>query len=174
MEEQFKSIKNYEGLYEISNRGNVKSLAKSWVIGGGHIRKKPETILRPGVDTRGYFHVRLCKDGKTRSYAIHPLVWDHFGDKARDGRKLQIDHIDGNKLNNYRNNLQLLTQRQNTNKGYSDKKRSGLPTNVFRNGNRFQAKIHINGKCLYIGTFQNVDEASVASQKFIGTYLSEG
>lgn len=118
MKEIFKSIKDYKGLYEISNKGKVKSLARKWISGNGVIRKKNNTILKNRLSKNSYLSVILCKDGIKKNYRITHLVWDTFGRKKRNGRILQVDHKNNNKLNDWITNLQLLTQSENMIKCY--------------------------------------------------------
>lgn len=76
---EWRDIEGYEGLYQVSNTGLVKSLDRIWTSGrnNSHIRKKPEHILISRV-AKGYSYVVLCKDGKTKTYKIHRLVATHF------------------------------------------------------------------------------------------------
>lgn len=107
--EEWKPIKNCETSYQISNYGRVKSLSRvAKNRYSSFIRK--EKILKSFINSKGYLFVDLM--GKTE--AIHRLVWDYFGGRPRNGHKLQIDHIDGIKTNSHINNLQLLTNRENS------------------------------------------------------------
>lgn len=63
MEEIWKDIEEYEGLYQVSNQGRVKSL-----------KYGKERILKPAPNSDGYLFVVLCKDGKTKTYFVHRLV----------------------------------------------------------------------------------------------------
>lgn len=65
-EEVWVSIKGYEGLYEVSTFGRVKSL--------NYRHTKKEKILRYNINSRGYKYVILCKNGKTKNFSIHRLV----------------------------------------------------------------------------------------------------
>ena len=91
--EQFKSIKGYEGLYEVSNYGNVRSKT-------GRLRKLYKSKLK-------YYVLPLSKNSKVRAHYVHHLVWDNFGVEKRNGFIKTVDHIDGDPLNNYIDNLQL-------------------------------------------------------------------
>ncbi|KKK61251.1 hypothetical protein LCGC14_3016220, partial [marine sediment metagenome] len=122
----WKDIKNYEGLYQVSNFGDVKSLERKVNNQYG-----AERILKSNFGSNEYKVVVLCKDKKQSTKTVHSLVWDAFGDKSRNGRKLQVDHKDENKLNNNINNLQLLTNRENTNKGKSQYKKTSKYTGVY-------------------------------------------
>lgn len=153
--EIWKDIVGYEGLYQISNYGRVKSLAKEWQCCNGIMRKQSEQIkkLHPA---HKYMKVTLYNNKKVKTYKISILVWEHFGDGDRKG--MVIDHIDGNTLNDNINNLQLLSARDNVIKGWKTKR--DLPTGVYKNHKRFEAFIMINGNSIYLGTYDTAQEAS--------------
>lgn len=95
MEEIWKDIKGYEGLYEISNLGNVKS----------------SKILKKELCKNGYFRIKLFKNGKGKRFLIHRLVAIAFIPNQDD--KPQVNHRDGNKQNNNVNNLEWVTSKEN-------------------------------------------------------------
>lgn len=97
MQEIWRDIKNYEGLYQISSLGNVKSLRNN-------------KILKPGIRNE-YYIVSLCKGGKQKSKTIHRLVAKTFIPNPKN--KEQVNHIDGNKLNNRIENLEWCTNQEN-------------------------------------------------------------
>lgn len=112
MEEIWKPIKGYEGLYEISNFGNIKSLERKAKNRGKGKRFIRERILKPSIDRpNGYYQIKLSKNGKMKTFKIHKLVIEHFFKKISKG--LVVNHIDGNKLNNNINNLEICTQKDN-------------------------------------------------------------
>ena len=155
MGEIWKDIPDYEGLYQVSNMGRIKSLANN--------RRKKERILVGCTNPKGYFIIQLNKSGVMKGFKRSLLVWDMFGDKPRNGRKLQVDHIDANKKNDRIDNLQLLTNRENAIKRYRQIGRKyNLPTGVYPNGNRYSAAIHLNGKSKYLGSFVSIGEAACA------------
>ena len=82
--EIWKDIPNYEGLYQISNFGNVKSLISN-------------KILKPSKDRFGYVRFNALKDKKQKTLRIHRLVMEIFNPI---NITMQVNHIDGNKLNN--------------------------------------------------------------------------
>ena len=165
--EIFKPIRDYEGLYEISNYGKVKSLAKQWISGKGTIRKKENTILKGGIDEDGYRIVTLYKNKKKKTYRMACLVWDHFGNRKRNGYILQIDHIDGNKQNNRIDNLQLLTCRENITKEWEIKKKTSkfVGVNWHKEQKKWQARILINKKRRYLGLFESEHKANLKYQE---------
>jgi hypothetical protein len=101
--EVFKDIPGYEGLYQASDIGNIKSLYKRYF--------NSEMILKPGNDNRGYKIVVLVKDKKRETKLVHRLVISAFlGEKC-----LQVNHIDGIKSNNNILNLEYVTAKENIN-----------------------------------------------------------
>lgn len=101
MQELWKPIKNYEGLYEISNLGNVKAL--------NFHREKKEKLLKPKIDKYGYLCVRLSKNGKLKDFSIHRLVANAFIGES----DLTVNHKDKNKQNNNIKNLEYMTNKDN-------------------------------------------------------------
>lgn len=99
MEEVFVPIKGYEGSYEISNKGRVRSKMRK-----GRFMK---LLLQPS----GYYRVGLRGDGPQKSFFVHRLVASHFVENNQD--KPQVNHIDGNKLNNDYSNLEWVTPYEN-------------------------------------------------------------
>ena len=108
MEEVWKDIVDYEGLYQVSNLGNVKSLNFN------HTGK--EQILKPHKDKGGYLRVDLCKDGKRNGKLIHRLVAQAFIPND-DLFKTEINHKDENKENNVWSNLEWCDMSYNNNYG---------------------------------------------------------
>lgn len=100
MKEIWKTIENYEGLYQVSNLGNVKSL-----------KFGKEKILKPGVDGKGYFFVNLFKNGKKKLMTIHRLVAKAF--LPNSDNLPCVNHKDKNPKNNNVNNLEFCTQQYN-------------------------------------------------------------
>lgn len=126
MQEVYKPIKGYEGLYEVSNLGNVKSLSK---IRGRAFTA--ERLLKPRI-VNGYVMVTLCKESKRFNASVHRLIAEAFIPNPEN--KETINHIDGNKQNNSIDNLEWATQRENNLHAY----RTGLhdPKKNGRTGKR--------------------------------------
>lgn len=114
--ELWKPIKGYEGLYEVSNMGRIKSVEHDvfnpHVLGNGCTRKVPERIRKPNI-MKGYHCIALIRDKSAKVYRIHRLVAEAFiGNQP--GPEYQINHIDGDKSNNRVENLEWVTPRENT------------------------------------------------------------
>lgn len=112
-EEAWRTIPGYEGLYEISSIGLIKSLPRLvWRFQGSFISK--ERILNPAVSDQGYLRTPLCKDGKQKYYYVHILVAEAFlGPRPKD---CDVDHIDKNRLNCRLENLRYLHYSKNRGK----------------------------------------------------------
>ena len=104
MDEIWKDIEGYEGLYQISNKGRVKSL--KW---------GKERILRPGIDTSGYCFIILYNDSVSKTFKLHRLVAQTFIPNLYN--KSQVNHKDECKTNNTVENLEWATAKENSNYG---------------------------------------------------------
>lgn len=124
--EIWKDIKNYEGYYQVSNMGRVKSLKRTWYSPGKKgLNKKcsnNEKILKPGKNQGGYWIVNLSKKNKYKSRPIHRLVAETFIENENEYPC--INHKDENKENNNVNNLEWCTYSYNNNYGNHNKKLS--------------------------------------------------
>lgn len=98
--EIWRNIKNYEGLYQVSNLGRVRSLKYNKV-----------KLLKTNINSDGYYNVKLYKDGVTKSFRVHRLVWETFNGDIPEG--MQVNHINEIKTDNKIENLNLLTPREN-------------------------------------------------------------
>lgn len=105
--ERWLPIVGFEGHYEVSSHGRVKSIDKQPTD-----RVYTGKVLIPSLDKQtGYLGVRLCLNGRRHSRRVHRLVAEAFIDEA-DG-KLHVNHIDGDKLNNSAENLEWVTPYEN-------------------------------------------------------------
>lgn len=109
--EIFKPILDFEGEYEISNYGNVKSLTRvtDHPYSGPTVRKG--RLMKINITWAGYCRVALFKDGKYFKYPIHRLVAIHFIPNPNEYD--QVNHKDGNKQNNHVDNLEWCNASQN-------------------------------------------------------------
>lgn len=112
--EEYRGIEGYEGLYAVSNYGNVKSLARD-VEWKGTIRHQPECILKPTDDGHGYLFVNLYKDSKRKTPKVHRLVASAFIENPDN--LPQVNHKDEVKTHNTVENLEWSTAKDNSNYG---------------------------------------------------------
>ena len=105
--EIWKDIEGYEGLYQVSNRGNVKSL--------NYRHTGKEGILKGNDNGDGYLQVKLLKDDKGKNYKIHRLVAQAFLDNSNN--LPEVNHKDENKQNNCVQNLEWCDRAYNNNYG---------------------------------------------------------
>ena len=153
--EVWKTIKGFED-YQISNLGNVKSL-----------KNGKEKILKSHPNERGYYNVDLYLSNKRKTLRIHKLVSEYFLNHKGDGTmKLVIDHIDNDKSNNRLDNLQIITNRQNSSK--TIKKIQGKTSSKYvgvtwhKQSKKWLAQIQINKKHISLGTYINEYDAHLA------------
>jgi hypothetical protein len=118
MEEIWKDIKGFEGKYSISNFGNVKSLSRKASISNGNYRIMKEKVMKPQVTWNGYHAVVLNDGERHKMYKIHRLVAIHF--IANNFNQNEINHIDGNKLNNHISNLEWSNRSKNIKHSYDN------------------------------------------------------
>lgn len=150
--EEYRDIPDYDGLYQVSNLGNVKSL-----------KNNKERILKPSKNR--YLKVVLSKNDKNKTYTIHQLVAITFLNHKPDGTlKIIVDHKDNNNLNNRLDNLQLISQRENSSK--DRKGGSSKYTGVYwdKRDSKWVSQLLINNKHKNLGYFDNEIEAADAYQ----------
>lgn len=111
LKEVWTDIKDYEGLYQVSNYGRVKSLAKKIICRDGRERNYKERILKPYNCAGGYQVVALSKNGNRAQLLVHRLVAQNF--LINPENKAEVNHIDFNPANNTLFNLEWTTRQEN-------------------------------------------------------------
>ena len=141
--EIWKPVVGYEGLYEVSNLGRVKSLPR---------KKCKGNILKPHIN-KGYEYVHLCKNGKSYYAKVHRVVAEAFLQTIPN--KNHVNHIDGNKTNNAVSNLEWCTATENLKHARENK------LNMATINNPYMAKpINMILSGNVIKTFPSIIEAS--------------
>ena len=159
--EIWKTVKGYEGFYEVSNLGMVRSLDRKIKRSDGQVRNYKGKILKSNLDINGYPSVGLTRNGKTKVYRIHLLVAIAFLNHVPCGHELVIDHIDNNRSNNSVNNIQIVSQRENCTKD----KKSNLMLGVSYYNNKYYSRISVNGTNEYLGRYESELDAHEAYMK---------
>ena len=137
--EEWKPIPGYEGLYEVSNYGRVRSF--KWSSNG--------KILSPCKDGSGYCFVNLCKDGKVKPRIIHRLVAEAFIPNPNNFP--QVNHMDECKENNYFGNLEWCSPAYNI--SYGTRTRRMAEKNS-------KPVVQLDKKGNFISEFESLTEAS--------------
>lgn len=106
--EEWRDVVGHEGLYLVSDAGNVRSLDR--IMHSGERGFKGQT-LAPGIGPNGYPLVVLCKDGARKSTYVHHLVLEAFIGPRPDG--FDCCHRDGTRANNRAGNLRWGTRKEN-------------------------------------------------------------
>ena len=112
LNEIWKDIKDFKGLYQISNYGRVKSL-------GNKSNHKREKILKANLSNKNYYKICLNKNNIRKTFTVHRLVAETFIENVF--LKKEINHIDGNKHNNRIDNLEWVTRKENQIHAYKNK-----------------------------------------------------
>lgn len=114
----FKGIFGYERYYEISSDGIVKSKDRTQTDSLGRTRTWKGQVLNPDIAPNGYYRITLAVEGKKKQVYIHRLIATHFMDNPNN--LPQVNHIDGNKLNNSMDNLEWVSAQENTIHAYKN------------------------------------------------------
>lgn len=164
MKEIWKDIPDYEGIYQVSSFGRVKSLKREVNHFTGS-RVVNEKILKQKIDPRGYCAVGLSKLGCLKVFEIHRLVAKCFLKREENVIKLVVDHIDNNKLNNKLENLQITTNRENSSKDKFGGSSKYVGVCFKKDNKKWYSRIQINGKSKFLGYFKTEIDAYLAYQK---------
>jgi hypothetical protein len=157
--EIWKDIESYDGYYQISNFGRVKSLNREIIRSDGKKNKYKGRILKSHISKRGYYIVDIHINNLRKTYNIHRLIAINF--ISNPSNKKQVNHIDSNPLNNSINNLEWVNNLENTchrSKKYKySSKYIGVGWDKYNN--KWKCQIYFNGKSKHIGVFNTEEEA---------------
>lgn len=161
MIEEWKDIVGYEGLYQISNLGRIKSLPKQLKNKFGLFISK-EKILKPSISSSGYLTVKLCSHTGKKPKQVHQLVCESFLNHKPCGMSLVIDHINNIKTNNELGNLRVVTNRFNTYRTQGSYTSIYKGVSYIKNKKLWKAQIRLRGKVITIGYFKKEIDAKKA------------
>ena len=165
-----KDIKGYEGLYQISSDGYVISL-------------KTKRAMQPYINNSGYACLKLSRQGKAKSFTLHRLVALSFVNGY--SHDLEVNHIDGNKLNNAASNLEWVTKGENLKhkyklfaeykelcKSFLGRKHANSASKFHnvswdKSRNKWSAKLTHNGAVINLGRFLDEVEAAKAVDAYV-------
>ena len=152
--EIWKDVIDYEGIYQISNLGNLKNI-------------KTNKIISKTKNGSGYLLVGLIKNSKIKTFRFHRLLAIHFIPNPLN--LLCVNHIDSNKLNYSLNNLEWVTHRENVSHAALKKRKTSKYPGISwsKTINKWYAQIQINKKTINIGNFLSEDEAYTAYKQYL-------
>ena len=147
MIEVFKDVPNYEGIYQVSNLGNVKSL--KW---------NKEIIMKQGISSR-YLAVNLRKENISKIYRVHVLVAMTFLNYKPNGKQdFVIDHKNGVRTDNRLENLQIVTQRENT-QNYHKSIKGQIGADWHEQTKKWRSRMYINKNIVHLGLIEEEKDA---------------
>lgn len=163
--EKWVPIRGYEGSYEVSNYGNVRSLSRVVEYKhGGKGRFWPSKIIKQWMPKNGYLTVTLKLENKGSNFMVHRLVGIHFIDNPNNG--WQINHKDNNKLNNKVVNLEWVTQSENMAHAFKSGAHSG------KGATHYKAKKITDGMNTF-GCLQEAADYYNITRKVVWDMISE-
>ncbi len=160
MYEEFKQIVGYEGLYEVSNIGNVKSCSRLVKCGKG-FKVIKEHLVAQKDDNRGYLTVNLWKNNKLAHHKVHRLVASAFIPNPNNYR--DVNHKDENKYNNSVENLEWLSHKDNLNFGTRNKRANNTRSKAVQQIDKITNETLATYKNAYIAENQTgIKECSIS------------
>jgi hypothetical protein len=146
----WKDIHGYDGAYQVSSCGSVRSVDRSMVLNNGKIRRDKGYIIKPIQHPKGYMYITLSKNGFTKRYLLHRLVANEFLENPEN--KPQVNHKNGDKSNNSVGNLEWVTGLENINHAFESKL-------IVRSKDQYRSMMK-KVECVDLGlVFESVSEA---------------
>lgn len=130
MSEEWKDIKGYEGLYQVSNWGRVRSLDRAFRDKRNGRKVYKGKILKQHIRKDGYHELSLCNAGVQKTVKVHQLVLETFTGKKAEKNKLECRHLNGDKSDNRLANICWGNQEEN----YQDRRDHGTENDGTKNG----------------------------------------
>ena len=161
--EIWKSVLGYEGIYEVSNIGRVRSLKRT--ILRKNLRPIPikERLLSQGKSS-GYFCVSLYKNATSKTLLVHAIMATAFLRHTACGTKMVCDHINNIKTDNRLKNIQIITNRENSTKDRIGGTSKYIGVSWDKGREKWVAKIQIKGSNEFLGRFTKELDADKAYQ----------
>jgi DNA-binding transcriptional regulator YiaG len=166
--EIWKAVTLYEGYYEVSNFGIVRSVIRK-INYPDRSSILPSKVLKYSLHYNGYYGVTLSKNNRQMTFMVHRLVAEAFVEKPENPlSELQVNHIDGNKTNNHDINLEWVTATANTSHAFRSnlrKSRKGTNNKMHKlNEEQVKEIRELDGKLPQskIAILYNISQASVS------------
>ena len=153
MKEIFKDIKGYEGHYQVSNLGNVRSVERQVTYPSGKKWKYKSKHMKTSFHN-GYELLTLSKEGVKSRVSVHRLVATAFLGHEPCGFDVVVDHKDNDSMNNKLNNLQLISQRENCSKDKKSGTSKYTGVSWFSRDSKWRSSISFRGSTVHLGYFK--------------------
>lgn len=164
--EIWKDIPSYEGYYQASNMGRIKSLDRLVYHPRGFKMLLKGNILSFQIDKKLYFRVGLTKNGKQKHFRVHQLIamafLDHFPDGTMDS---VVDHFNNNKQDNKLSNLRIIDNRTNVSKDIKNKTSKYTGVYWSKSNGLWHTTIRIENIVYNLGYYKIEEEASKSYEK---------
>lgn len=160
MKEKFRDIIGYEGIYQVSDIGSIKKLK-------GFMNPN-ERVARQHINSNGYYVVGLTKNGKETKKRVHILVAEAFlNHNPNNNFNLIIDHKNNIKTDNKLNNLQIISQRENSSKDKWRYNKTSNNVGVYLNkqSGKWYSGIQLGKTTHFLGSFNNQHDAKMEYRK---------
>lgn len=162
MEEIWKDVVGYEGWYQVSNLGNVRSVNRISTNSIGICRKWTSKPIKQQKNHKGYLLVKIgCGNGHSW-HTVHRLVMEAFDCV---NKLMTIDHLNGDKQDNRLENLQYVTLQENILRHHNNSKTKTGKAGVHFDKGRYRVRITEEGTRKNIGYFSTIEDASDAFDK---------
>lgn len=174
--ETWKPVPGYEGRYEVSDLGRVRSLDRELVKRDGRRQKVVGRVLKAHYDGAGYLHVGLSKStGIQKNVTVHKAVAGAFIPRPENCR--YVDHISGDKSNNSAANLRWVTSGLNANNRHVSRTATGV-VGVFYTpksnaSSPYKVELKIAGKSKFLGYFKTIEAAKAIRDKALADELAK-
>jgi hypothetical protein len=164
--EIWKVLVNDNNDYSVSNLGRVKSLSREKEQRNGKIILIKGRILKQSINRFGYLQLAFIKSGKLKSFRVNRLVSYYFIENKYNLK--QVNHIDGIKTNNKLENLEWVSNMENSCHRFLNTKKASkfIGVSFCKELNKWRAKIYFNGKQIHLGVFKSEIEAHLKRVEF--------
>jgi hypothetical protein len=171
-EEIWKDVPGYEGVYQASSFGKIRSMDREVPHGNGGGRRSLKGITLKtdaNINGAGYMYATLSLNGVYKKLAVHQIIAMAFFGHKPHGYKNVVNHIDGNRLNNHANNIEVVTTRENTTTKFKNRV-AGITSDYVgvcldKDKGRWLASITVNGKQVHLGYHKEELDAHNSYQK---------
>ena len=165
IDEKWKDIPGYEGFYQASSLGNIRSVNRFVNSINGSLRLLKGRVLVKHKNQKGYFSVCLKVNNKQRTKLVHQLIAKTFLNHKANGNKKVVDHINHDKSDNRIENLRVVSQRENLSNRKNKYTSEYTGVSWCKSCNKWVSSIWINGKKKTLGRFKNEIDAHFKYQE---------